>query len=202
MALILDPEIAAVLAALAEKGPAPAAPARGDWKTLRENTDVFLAGFGSALPRHQNVDRKEFSLVTPDGAAIEMRWYQRQGEAPGCAIVHAHGGGMVAGNLDIYEPIVANYVGETGVPLLTVNYRLAPEVRGSTPAEDVFAALVWLREHAEERKIDPARIAVMGESAGGGIAAGAAILARDHACRANLDSSNAGRPKPDTRSAA
>lgn len=180
MALMLDPEIAAVFAALAEKGPAPVPPARGDWETLRENSNLFLEECCRTFPAHQNVDRKTFWLVTPDGVEIEMRWYQRQGKAPGSAIVHAHGGGMVAGNLEIGEPIVAGYVGETGVPLLTVGYRLAPEVRGSVPAEDVFSALVWLCEHAKEMEVDLTRIAVMGESAGGGIVAGAAILARDH----------------------
>lgn len=62
---------------------------------------------------------------------------------------------------------------------MSVEYRLAPEVTATTPAADVFAGLRWLLEHVSELGVDPSRVAVMGESAGGGIAAGVAISARD-----------------------
>jgi acetyl esterase/lipase len=61
-----------------------------------------------------------------------------------------------------------------------MDYRLAPEFHDTTPAEDAFTATRWLFEHADQQGVDPTRIALMGDSGGGGVAAGAAILARDH----------------------
>lgn len=123
------------------------------------------------------------SFTTPasDGEAeIELRWYAKAGPAPGSAVVYAHGGGMIGGSLDLYDEVVSWYVSQTGVPLLSVGYRLAPEATSSTTlAEDVFTGLTWLAGHASGLGADPARIAVMGDSGGGGPAAAAAILARD-----------------------
>jgi acetyl esterase/lipase len=86
---------------------------------------------------------------------------------------------MLMGDLDRYDSVVAAYVAATGVPFLSVQYRLAPEVTGTVPMRDTFAGLTWLLEHAAELGVDPARIAVMGDSAGGGIVAGVAIMARE-----------------------
>ncbi|ABW10008.1 Alpha/beta hydrolase fold-3 domain protein [Parafrankia sp. EAN1pec] len=80
---------------------------------------------------------------------------------------------------ELYDPWVARYVSATGVPMLSVEYRLAPEHSHPTPAEDCYAALRWLADHAVELGVDPARIAVMGDSGGGGLAAAVALLARD-----------------------
>ena len=74
---------------------------------------------------------------------------------------------------------MARTVSATGVPGLSVDYTLAPEARGSTIVEQCYAGLLWLCDHAKELNIDPARIGVIGESAGGGIAAGLALYARD-----------------------
>ena len=87
---------------------------------------------------------------------------------------------MIGGSLDHDNKVVSWYVRRTGVPFLSVGYRLAPEATSSTGlAEDVFTALKWLTGHAADFEVDPARIAVMGDSGGGGPVAGAAILARD-----------------------
>jgi acetyl esterase/lipase len=118
---------------------------------------------------------------TSDGNdEIELRWYTNGGTAPGSAIVYAHGGGMIGRSLDLYDKVVCRYVRRTGVPFLSVGYRLAPEATSSTGlAEDVFTALKWLTGPAAGFEVDPARIAVMGDSGGGGPVAGAAILGRE-----------------------
>lgn len=77
----------------------------------------------------------------------------------------------------MYDAVVSAYVTATGVPFLSVNYRLVPEVHATTLAEDAFAGVTWLIAHASQLRVDPHRIAIMGDS--GGVAAGAAIVARE-----------------------
>lgn len=87
---------------------------------------------------------------------------------------------MISGSLELYDKVVAHYAQLTGVAFLSVDYRLAPEVTGDTPVKDVYAALTWLVLEADNLGVDPEHIAIMGDSAGAGLAAGAAILARDN----------------------
>jgi acetyl esterase/lipase len=87
---------------------------------------------------------------------------------------------MIAGSIDLYDEVVTWYVAQTGVPFLSVELRLAPESTSSRSlAEDTFSGLTWLVAQADALGVDPSRIAVMGDSGGGGPTAGAAILARD-----------------------
>jgi acetyl esterase/lipase len=176
----LDPEIATALAPLAAAAVDAPVIARGDWRALRENANAnlaFLASLGA--PIADEVQMQSLSIRDDDGAEIRARWYTRGDECPGAAVVYAHGGGMIAGNLDVYDGVIAEYVAATGVPFLSVDYRLAPEAPGPRPAEDVDAAVTWLRNQAAELGVSPERIAIMGDSGGGGVAASAAIIARD-----------------------
>jgi acetyl esterase/lipase len=66
-----------------------------------------------------------------------------------------------------------------GAVVVSVDYRLAPEASGMIPVDDCYQGLLWIAEHAEELGIDPARIILAGASAGGGLAAGVTLLARD-----------------------
>jgi acetyl esterase/lipase len=174
----LDAEVGAALARVAAAGPAPVV-ARGDWRALRESGNAGQRYMSTLTPAVSGVSRTGHWAEAPDGARVELRWYRRGDEAPGSAVVYAHGGGMVLGSLDSYDRLLDWYVARSGVPFLSVGYRLAPESGGTALAEDVCAALSWLRAHAGELGVDPGRIAVMGDSGGGAPAAGAAILARD-----------------------
>lgn len=78
---------------------------------------------------------------------------------------------MIALTIENYAIAIQNYVSATGVPFLVVDYRLCPEVQAPIPVTDAYAGLQYLHSHAAELGVDPARIAVMGDSAGGGIAA-------------------------------
>ena len=95
------------------------------------------------------------------------------------ALLHIHGGGFVMGSpeMDVVRNI--ELVRTTGCAILSVDYRLAPEHPHPAGLEDCHAALVWFAAHAQGLGISPARIGVIGESAGGGLAASLALLARD-----------------------
>lgn len=175
----MDSEVAVALSALvAQMGGAPV-PKRGDWKALRDRGNAMHAVWAAAAPPYPGVEIKSYFTQSIDGAKIEIRWYEKKGAQPGSAVVYAHGGGMILSDVDKYDSVVAAYVDATGVPFLSVNYRLAPESHGTMLAGDVFAGLTWLVEHALELGLDLGRVAIMGDSAGGGIAASVAILARD-----------------------
>ncbi len=171
-----DPEIAEALGSIvAQRGAVPA-PARGDWQQLRANSGLgYLA---TLVPPSVDVEKKSFYTTAKDGAEIELRWYIRRGSRPGSAVAYAPVG-MIMGDLDVYDSLISSYVSVSGIPFLSVGYRLAPEVSGETLAEDVFAGFLWLVEHAPELGVNPRRVALMGDSGGGGVAAGAAIIARD-----------------------
>ncbi|OYD70397.1 alpha/beta hydrolase [Rhodococcus sp. OK302] len=179
---MMDPELAAVCAALASEAMANGAmtiPERGDALGLRAVLETGMAAVPS--PPSTGVSVSSHFAPTPDGSEIELRFYSTDTgtttDRP--AVVYLHGGGMISGKLDHYDGIVRYYVQESNVPLLLVDYRLAPEQTGTALAEDGFTGLQWLVDHADELGVDPARIAVMGDSGGGGVAAGTVILARD-----------------------
>jgi len=178
----LDPDL---LHAVASGPPmAPITPAaRGDHQTLRTNGETGLAAIDARLPEHEDVERVNHGAPSHDGATIPVRWYGAadadDASTAGPAVVYLHGGGMIMASVDLYDRLVASYVAETGVPMLSVDYRLAPEHPHPSPVEDSFAGLRWLVDHADELGVDPGRIAVMGDSGGGGLAAGVALMARD-----------------------
>jgi acetyl esterase/lipase len=95
------------------------------------------------------------------------------------AILHIHGGGYVLGSAVEGIPMLQRVAREHDCVIVTVDYRLAPETRFPGSLEDNYAALKWLHASAKSLGVDPTRIAVMGESAGGGHAAMLAIAARD-----------------------
>lgn len=115
----------------------------------------------------------------PDGP-IEVYWFD---PAPGAtnrpALLHIHGGGMVIGSARLMADGPSALAAEIGIPVASVEYRLAPDTPFPGPQEDCYAALRWLVGAASELGIDPARIGVTGESAGGGLAAAVALMARD-----------------------
>jgi acetyl esterase/lipase len=179
----MDPELLqAVTAMLAGGAALPEPAARGDWTTLRANGEAGLARLEAALPEHPSVSRTDHHVPSYDGGQLLVRWYAPPGHDPsaaGPAAVYLHGGGMILGTVDMHDRMVADYAAGSGVPLLAVDYRRAPEHPHPAPVEDAYGGLAWLAAHAPELGVDPARIAVMGDSGGGGLAAGAALLARD-----------------------
>lgn len=113
----------------------------------------------------------------PDVPVLVYRPKTSAGQLP--CIFHIHGGGYVSGSAEALEAGHRRLVSRLGCCLISVNYRLAPETPFPGPIEDCYAALAWVFANAGELGIDTARIGVMGESAGGGLAAALALLVRD-----------------------
>ena len=177
MAFRYDPELEAVLAARPVTQ-VQGGPERG-WKEVREEAELGLSMLNQMSSPVTGVSTTDYEVGRDDGARVGLRWYVRDETDAASAVVYLHGGGMICGNIDLYGPLVAGYVSATGVPMLAVDYRVAPESPHPIPVEDCFAGLRWLHDHAQEVAIDPERIAVMGDSGGGGLAAGVALMARD-----------------------
>jgi acetyl esterase/lipase len=176
----LNPEVAAVLAAAIEASGPPPTPPVGDVSSRRIALDGMLDYFNNqAQPAAAHVEISDHSVTAPDGATLLARWYRPPASSDTAAVLYLHGGGMILGSVQIFDGPVSRYVARTGVPMLSVQYRLAPEHPHPTPVEDAYAGLLWLANNADRLGVDSDRLAVMGDSAGGGLAAGVAILSRD-----------------------
>jgi acetyl esterase/lipase len=116
---------------------------------------------------------------TPDRKVRVLIFDPAPGSRNRPAMLHLHGGGYVVGTPEVSTPGNQRYAMECGCLIVSVDYRLAPETVFPGSLEDNYAALRWLYGNAESLGVDPARIGVGGESAGGGHAAALAILARD-----------------------
>jgi len=123
-------------------------------------------------------DRK---VPGPAGAPdVRVRLYRpAAARTGGAALYWIHGGGMIAGSVEQSDAYCARVALETGALVASVDYRLAPEHPYPAPLEDCYAGLAWLAGAAGELAIDASRIAIGGGSAGAGLAAGLALLARD-----------------------
>jgi acetyl esterase len=114
------------------------------------------------------------------GGDLSVRIYRPlTTEEPAPALVYAHGGGFVFCDLDSHDGLCRSLTNRTGAVVISVDYRLAPEHPWPAAAEDVHAAASWAAAQAPSLGVDPGRIAVGGDSAGGNLAAVAALMARD-----------------------
>lgn len=124
------------------------------------------------------VERTEHEV--PGDPPVPVRVHRATGThraRPG--ILTIHGGGYVIGSYDMDDPVLERWCTDLGVVGVSVEYRLAPETPYPGPLDDCYAALCWMHAHADDLGIDPDRIGIYGLSAGGGLAAGLALLARD-----------------------
>lgn len=125
---------------------------------------------------------RDLEMPGPAGA-IALRLYRNRPAGRDRAqpvIVYFHGGGWVIGDLDSHDTVCRELAARSGATLVAVDYRLAPEHVFPAAVEDAVAATRWVSENAAELGVDPGRLAVAGDSAGGNIAAVAAIDARDN----------------------
>jgi acetyl esterase/lipase len=126
------------------------------------------------------VDVRDTTVPGPDGAPdVPVRIFRPSGEDTVPGLLFIHGGGFVVGTVDTEHDHALQIAAEVGAVVVSVEYRLAPEHPYPAGVEDCYAALTWTAAHADELGIDADRLGVGGESAGGGLAAAVALLARD-----------------------
>ncbi len=133
----------------------------------------------AALGPFEDVAAVADHRIPVTGGEITVRVYQPAGLGPHPVLVFYHGGGWVIGDLYTHDGICRSIVNAAGCAVASVDYRLAPEFRYPTPVEDSYAGLLWVVANATRLGLDPARVAVGGDSAGGNLAAVMALLARD-----------------------
>jgi acetyl esterase len=129
----------------------------------------------------RTVSIADTSLRLDDGTDLPLRIYRPREERDESlpVVVNLHGGGWVSGDPRQSEWWCAGVAAGARVVVVSVDYRLAPEHPFPTPAEDCYAATRWVAEHGDELSVDGGRLAVMGDSAGGNLAAVVALMARD-----------------------
>ncbi|KAH6652465.1 Alpha/Beta hydrolase protein [Truncatella angustata] len=136
-----------------------------------------------AIPYPQGMKESTHTITSLDGSSIAVRRLLpvSAGTQPGAqrAAVWAFGGGFFSGSVDVCVRVAAELAEMSQTQIFAVDYRLAPENPFPKAVEDMYATIVWLQANASSFNVDPSRIVVVGQSAGGGLAAGTALMARD-----------------------
>jgi acetyl esterase len=166
----LDPQVQRYLDAIAVQN-------RPAWETMppaesRKLFASFTAAFGEGPQMHRVEDR-----VIAEHVAVRVYTPSSEGRLP--VVVYYHGGGWVLGNLDTHDALCRRLAGETECVVVAVDYRLAPDAKFPAAFDDCLAATSYVSQHADEFNVDPARLVVAGDSAGGNLAAAVAIRAAE-----------------------
>jgi len=164
----IDPTAQFILTALAKQGV----------KSFEQLSIAEARAIIDTFPQLQNAPEpvEHVEELALDG--VPLRVYRPAG-ANGSAILYTHGGGWIGGHLGVCDEPVRALANETGAVVVATTYRLAPEARFPAQPDDVFAALEWLHANAARLGVDPRRVALVGDSAGGNLMAVTAIRARD-----------------------
>lgn len=158
--------------------------AKIDLPSFEEMTPEIIRSTLSPSPEpHLPANKIEDLKLPVNGTEIPVRIYtpgaiQENASEAFPALVYFHGGGWVMGTLDAYDGLCQDLAGTASCKVISVDYRMAPEHPYPVPFEDAYSATEWVVSHASDLEIDPARIAVGGDSAGGNLATAVALRAR------------------------
>jgi acetyl esterase len=141
--------------------------------------DLYMAGRKALSPDPMPIAETRDIAIPGPGGPIPARLYRsaKNGTLP--VLVFLHGGGWVVGNIDSHEAMCRHLANRAECAVLSVDYRMGPEHKFPAAVEDCFAATVWTAGNAAALGVDPGRLAVGGDSAGGNLAAVVSLLARD-----------------------
>lgn len=169
----LDEDMKQILGLIAPAG----APALTDFTV--EQARANMGAIMVAPPEPEPVGRVENRTFPGPGGDVPIRIYTPAGAGPHPALVYFHGGGWVLCNLETHDGTCRSLCNQAGCVVVSVDYRLAPENKFPAGLEDCHAATKWVADHAAELGVDPNRIAIGGDSAGGNLTACVALVARD-----------------------
>lgn len=171
----LDPQVEALLKAFKDAGAQPfetMSPA--EWR-------IAVLGFKGLGGQPEDVASIDHRFIQGPTADLPVRIYRPDlgsiGLMPG--LVYFHGGGWVTANIEVGDSFSRALANRTGCVVIAVNYQKAPEHKFPVPMDDCYAATQWVFNNASELGLDSGRIGVIGDSAGGNLAAAVALRARD-----------------------
>ncbi len=175
--MAVDPQVQEVIKLVIKSG-------RPAYNTLspKDARQLFRETRPASTPTPPEIGAVKNVTADGPGGPIPLRVYRPAAVASGTALpalVFYHGGGWVIGDLDTHDVQCRQITAEAGITVVAVDYRLAPEHKFPASVDDAWAATRWVVAHGSELGIDPRRIAVGGDSAGGNLAAVVALLARD-----------------------
>jgi len=183
MPLSYDPEYLKAAEPLLDAVASVPKPAVGDTANRRAGFEALLGSTFQNFPDIHDVERSIHHVQDKNGHQVPIhRFIKKSNEnsaQPGPSILHIHGGGYICLSVDLYSKNIQTFASTSGVQIFSVDYRVAPEFKFPVSVEDCYLGLQWVQENTKEFNVDPSRIAVMGDSAGGGLAAAVAIMARD-----------------------
>ncbi|MCV7309153.1 alpha/beta hydrolase [Mycobacterium paraffinicum] len=154
----------------------------GDVPPMRQRgLAAVRAALESAPPPESMAEMAAVSEVAIPGPAGDMpaRVYHPDTQKGGPVLVYLHGGGLVMGSNHSFEPLARELAAASAATVVAVDYRLAPEWPPPAQFDDAYAATEWVSRNARHLRVDPERLGVIGDSAGGALAAGVALAARD-----------------------
>jgi acetyl esterase len=174
----MDPQVEALLQMMAAQAQAAGVPPLWelDPATARANAEVSFQAFNQPLPA--SVTIADRTIPGPAGE-IPVKIFTPAGQGPFPLVVYFHGGGWVIGSPATHTKLCAELAEGAGAVVVSVHYRLAPEHTPPAQLDDCVAAVRWAVDHAAELNADGSRIALAGDSAGGNLAACAALRLRD-----------------------
>ncbi|KAI1100877.1 alpha/beta hydrolase fold-domain-containing protein [Jackrogersella minutella] len=171
MALVIDPQYAKLI----EETNGTSGGGITDTTAIRNWANASVSAAAQAVPWPEGMQQSTHSA----SSALEIQRFAPQAHDPGRAVVFVFGGGMISGSVESSRGFVAALAHTSRSQVFAPQYRIAPEHPFPAAVDDALAAVEWLQANAQAFGVDPARIVVFGQSAGGGVAAGMALRARD-----------------------